>query len=227
MKKPIVLVIIVLLFSILISCTSNTPTPPPTSNTNQIATSVAATLTALPSATILPSLTPTPLVTSSLPDGWITYTNSEYGFSFMHPNLFDCQQDCGITGALHGDSQYVTTFAVESSIMWGTDAPFDGFSIDVVLNNDNQSFRDYIEQEKQVLSDHPRYGGLPISETQITVGGQQGIWLSLRPEYTGFDVFYIPLPNSGMILSVSELEASPGRFDGIFNQILSTLTFAE
>ena len=229
MKKRLSLALAIISISVFAACS---PTP---SQPDLIATMVAETLTAFPSATSLPSLTPTPsstpsptstntptpFVLPSIPDGWATYTNYQYGFALAHPNLFNCQQNCGV---IPGDSESVVNFAVESTMMEGTDAPFDGFSIAVFPNNDNQSFVDYINQIKQLLPEHPMFGGLPINETNVTVGGQLGTMLSVGDSGSIAGV-YVPFPNDRRILIISRGEQKPGSFEKTFERILSTFVF--
>ena len=235
MKKRSTLALITISICVLAACAPTPPQPTLTSNSDLIET-----LSAFPSATSLPSLTPvpsstpspsstntpTPFVLPSIPDGWVTYTNYQYGFVLAHPNLFDCQQNCGISFVTLGDTESVVNFAVESTMMWGTDAPFDGFSIDVFPNNDNLSFVDYINQIKQLLPEHPMFGGLPINEVNVTVGGQPGTMLSVGHSDSIAGV-YVPFPNDKRILIISRGEQKPGSFEKIFEQILSTFIFIQ
>ena len=237
MKKRLSLALAIISISVFAACSPTPSQPVLTSNSDLIATMVAETLTAFPSATSLPSLTPTPsstpsptstntptpFVLPSIPDGWATYTNYQYGIALAHPNLFNCQQNCGVSFVIPGDSESVVNFAVENT-MGGGDAPFDGFSIAVFPNNDNQSFVDYINQIKQLLPEHPMFGGLPINETNVTVGGQLGTMLSVGDSGSIAGV-YVPFPNDRRILIISRGEQKPGSFEKTFERILSTFVF--
>ncbi|MBE3143293.1 MAG: hypothetical protein IMZ61_05130 [Planctomycetes bacterium] len=63
MNKSSILITITFLLGILPACTNNAPAPTDKSDTNKIATIVAATLSAIPSATSVPSPTNVPVLT--------------------------------------------------------------------------------------------------------------------------------------------------------------------
>jgi hypothetical protein len=77
---------IFLLLFLLAACTSNTATPEVLSNEAQIATIVAATLSAMPSFTPVPSLTSTDTPTpTNTPQPYYSYQNPEFGFECLYP----------------------------------------------------------------------------------------------------------------------------------------------
>lgn len=80
MKKSSVLLSIVFLVGILTACSSNFPTPTPASDSNEIATVVAATLSAIPSAAIMPTSTDTPVV-----DDWVWHNIDLYSLKLNLP----------------------------------------------------------------------------------------------------------------------------------------------
>src|SRR5690554_2175959 len=70
--------------------------------------------------------------------GWKTYENTEYGFSFKHPNL--SQDCCSISGPLSGNPKMLGTFADSSTGTPGGDSPFNGFSVAIEPNEDDIKF---------------------------------------------------------------------------------------
>ena len=46
-----------------------------------------------PTPTLSPTNTPTPTEESSIPAGWLTYENSEYGFEISYPSTYEALDD--------------------------------------------------------------------------------------------------------------------------------------
>jgi hypothetical protein len=229
-KLGLTILIILLVGVMAAACIRPITVLAPSPESDSVATIVKATLQAFLSATPIPSLipvpseTPTPTLPVPMPVGWVIYWSEQYGFAFSHPNLFDCYDQCGLsmTGTSNVEVS-VVNLALEKTLMWGTDAPFDGFSLTIGLNKNDLSFRDYVDREKQAIFTSVMYGGLPIQETDISGGGQNGVLLSLRDG--GSLAAYLPMPNSKMILAFFIGEQYQGSFIDTFKQILSTLRF--
>jgi len=80
MKNSSILISVVFLLSILTACAGNMPTSTPTNDADKIATIVAATLSAIPSATIIPTPTDTPIV-----DKWTWHNINLYSLKLKLP----------------------------------------------------------------------------------------------------------------------------------------------
>ncbi|MFH1565859.1 MAG: hypothetical protein ABIB98_01515 [bacterium] len=170
-----------------------------------------------PTSVKTPTTTPDPTV------GWETYTNTEYGFSFKHPNLDD--KCCGISGPASGNFSLSKTFADVDTVSPGGDKPFAGIGVHVVT--DIPSFENYIIQEKVALNKQyeAAYGSDPNHkgvQTPTTLNGQTGYVLK-GYSWDNVDRYYIPFPNSNNILIVSLGKALSERFS--YDQILSTFRF--
>jgi hypothetical protein len=231
MRKLALSFCIVISSGVLAACGSTPGKATPRPASDQVGTIVAATMEAFLSATPVPSLTPVPSSTPSetatlaAPAGWVVYTNEQYGFELAHPNLYDCKDQCGLSAFIRPDGvQSVTTLAVESTLMWGTDAPFDGLSLDVFPNPDAIPLQDFVEQEKQAILTGPSAIGPPLGVTPYLAGGQTGIKMSLAGN---MDAIYIPFPNSHQILIFSIGQQHEGSFDATAEQIISTLRFTK
>jgi hypothetical protein len=81
MKKSSALITVMFLLCALTACTGNTSTPNPTSEADNIATIVAATLSAIPSATIAPTSTDTPVI-----DEWTWHNIDLYSLKLKLPS---------------------------------------------------------------------------------------------------------------------------------------------
>jgi len=90
MKKLSVMAVLTAIVLMLNACANNSSTQSPLSNEAQIGTIVAATLSAIPSATIesMPTLTPTENIipTTDSMSGWKSYKSEIYGFTFEYPS---------------------------------------------------------------------------------------------------------------------------------------------
>jgi hypothetical protein len=81
MRKSSTLISVMFLLCALTACTGNIPTPNPTSEADNIATIVAATLSAIPSATIAPTSTDTPVI-----DAWTWHNIDLYSLKLRLPS---------------------------------------------------------------------------------------------------------------------------------------------
>ena len=219
-KKPWLLISLVVL---LLSVTSvlgykyyelkqqvdNQPQPPPLFSPQLVVSS--------PSPVTSPTTEVDPTV------GWKTYTNTEYGFSFKHPNLnSEC---CGLSGPATGTHPVFETFADIDTVMRGTDAPFAGVGVHVITGI--TSFENYITEEKKALNSQfeamadpdPNHQG---KQTSTTLAGQKGYILK-NYSWDNIDRYYVPIPNSGNVLVVSLGRKESSAFT--YQQILSTFEF--
>ena len=88
MKKPLLLVCIILWFSILVACSNNEPTPDSLSDEHKIETIVAGTLSAIPSLTPIPTGTPVPTsIPTNTPDvnQWVWHSIDLYAIKIQLP----------------------------------------------------------------------------------------------------------------------------------------------
>jgi len=233
MNRSSALILLALWLGLLSACTGFLPAPTQANDTNLIATSVAATLSAISSSSNQPIPTQTPtvpnIITNTPVSGWETYVDSKYGFSFQHPPY--SQTCCRISLDLTGQGEFIIVLADESTVVPNTDRYFNGFSIYVVQNAEDITLQQYVEQEKaaQIQASKAQLGEafvLSGSERTVTIGGQTGIeiqgysWISIHQ-------IYAPFPHQKLFLVIGMTEQSEGSFEPIFSQILSTFTFTK
>ena len=162
---------------------------------------------------------PTPKPETDPTANWQTYTNSDYGFSFKHPNLSgDC---CKISGPITGTADEIITLGDYSTGREGSDAPFDGLSVSVEPNIGSLSLDQYVNQEKQGQSKNPFCGGVDAQSTS-TLAQRRMIRLSCKYNW---EVLITSFPNNREFLVINMTEASEDSFKEVFEQILSTFTF--
>ncbi len=179
--------------------------------------------------TVTPSLSPTP-VTQDETANWKTYSNTQYGFSFKHPNLDDLTNTIGIAGPQDTTNNLkpVVEFADKTTIkMPNTDAAFDGFAIYVVSNSQKYTLSQYIELQKKSLTimSEEFQGSSYVDQTQqlsLSVGNQQAVLLTNTGDHV--DRVYIGFPDNSQFLVIGKIQSN-NRFNDTFNQILSTFKF--
>jgi hypothetical protein len=222
MRNRAILGISILLFG-LAACSYSAAAAPATQR-GLVETIVAGTMQAFMSATPIPTETSTETPTPEVPVGWVKYENEQFGFEFAHPNLFNCQDQCGFKAFL-GKSEDIdiVTLAVESTLKPG-DAPFDGLSFDVLVNAEEASLNDIVNWEWQALTTGPAMIGPPLEKLPYSVGGQEGIKITL---VGNMSAIYIPFPSSHQILVVSIGNQSENSFGPTADQVLATLTFTK
>ena len=165
-----------------------------------------------------PSPSPTPDPTS----GWAEYLRFVDYYTFKYPASFGGQGI--VSGPISGNPVFMRTFSDPSTIMEGTDAPFDGFSLYSIVSTGDQSFSDYIKQEVKSFEASPR--GKPVGgivQKTINVGGQSVVSLKVEDNIT---LFYVPIPNSKRLAVFSRINKNASFID-IFDQILSTIKFTK
>lgn len=156
---------------------------------------------------------------------WKTYTNEKYGFSFKYPNLNDgC---CNISGPLSGKSELAVVLADKSTVVEGTNKPFDGVGF-YVAELGEKTFSKYLDEQKDSLLTNYREftGNEPIpSEAEIMVGNNKG---TLLKGYAWWgDMTYVQFPEEQKALVIVMIEESEGSFKYTFDQILSTFEFLD
>lgn len=183
---------------------------------------------------------PTPAPTVSIPAStsdqttiWKTYTNSDYGFSFKHPDLEitlcnEVPHGCGL--GLSGNSQLFNEILLAKYKLPSSHYP-SGFGILVTKDSIQESFDDFVENEEEALFKslveyHSVIIGGKTSEElrenlryeQITVSGTSGYILEgYTIEEGPWRRYYFPIKNN-KVLAITEN-------DNNFSQILAAFEF--
>lgn len=171
---------------------------------------------------------PTPANNPSDISDWIIYEDKTNGFLFKHPSMnTTC---CLLGGVGTGKAISAKTFAMEGTVREGTDAPFDGFSFSVVPIPANQTFTQYLDNEKQAITNinktHEGYDSGKQQSLPIIIGGVTGTLLKGYTWYGAYhDLIYVPFPDGKKALEIDLLQVSDGSFQSVFDKILSTFKF--
>lgn len=176
-----------------------------------------------PPLQILPAPTPSPIATVDPIANWKTYTDPLNTFSFKYPmNLTDLKDQGGVSGPWTGNPQSIINLGDKMTIRWGTDAPYDGFSVYTVSKLVSLSLLDYLHKEVEAAKNSPR-GIKSGTITETSLGGQTAAFIDntvIHREY------FIPSPDGKKIVVLSRIN-STDSFLNTFDQILSTFRFVE
>ncbi|MEK7611682.1 MAG: hypothetical protein AAB486_04930 [Patescibacteria group bacterium] len=174
-----------------------------------------------------------PVVPADPTAGWKIYTNSQYGFSFKHPEYFN-SACCGLSGPILGKPEKILVLADPKTVMPNTDKPFDGFGIYVdtpeVDLNMLEGFSSYIYGQKgSLIKNYQDMMDKEPANTKsgfIMVSGRKGESLQ---GYTWWaeKIIYVPFPDNKNVLVIVKGDASKGSFDAVFDQILATFKFLD
>lgn len=176
-----------------------------------------------PPLQILPAPTPTPVAIADPTANWKIYTDPSNTFSFKYPmNLTDLKDQGGVSGPWTGNPQSIINLGDKMTIRWGTDAPYDGFSVYTVSKLVSLSLLDYLHKEVEAAKNSPR-GIKSGTITETSLGGQTAAFIDstvIHREY------FIPSPDGKKIVVFSRIN-STDSFLNTFDQILSTFRFVE
>lgn len=165
------------------------------------------------------TLKPTPV------DSWSTYQASDARLTFKYPQLLS-QTCCTVSGPVLGKSSKLVVFGDAEGKSQSVETSFNGFGVYNVMNENRIPFEDYVEEQKQALIENYRVviGRNPTTtEEMITIDGQEA-YLLKGYAWWG-DVFFVQVPESNRIAVFSMTEVSPGEFESVFREILSTVEF--
>ncbi len=213
---------------VFLGCTAQSP---PIQQTTDVPSPDAP--TAVPTGTpgVVPTATTLALEKTEVPTSgpaWALYENLEYGFEFQHPNL--AGECCRSEGPQYGNFAWVVTFALEETVLPGTDKLFDGLSLHNVENSEGLSLEEYLEleiaaqkglYETRLGEEAPDVG----TEGAITLDGQEGKLIA-GYAWDGSERIYVPFPNSQRFLVITKIEALDGSFLDTFAMILASFRFS-
>lgn len=152
---------------------------------------------------------------------WTTYTSSKYGFSFKHPNLNN--NKVSIWGPTTATA--ISCFADPSTVLQGTDAPFNGFCLYFDPNDNKESLDDYIKKQIQILRENSNSQNSTenITEEEVLVGRVKG------RDFKGLSIFrsnytFVPWPGSKSILVIARIHINES-FESDYKKILETFKF--
>ena len=169
---------------------------------------------------ISPTPTPSPAEVSTKEGdptaNWKTYTNSDFSFSFQYSPSFGNQGL--IAGPFTGRSEFLQSFSNPLTIREGTDAPFDGFSLYVVMDMNTDSFDQYLRNELKIMNEN-EFSRMQGARQQSFSGGT-----ALVTNTQGY--YYLPTPDKQKLVVFVYLQAN-ASFKPTFDQILSTFKFVD
>lgn len=179
MRKSSVLISVVFLLCVLTACAGNTATPNPTNDADDIATIVAATLSAIPSATIAPTSTDTPVIDEwtwhnidlyslklKLPSGW-TISEINRRPEPTNPGGPITGHDCADYTISNSDGTMQVSLFPICGIAGGVGDTCPGDSVIVDKQSDTDMIIRYFDQGKSVYI-YTHAGLATISDTQGT-----------------------------------------------------------
>ena len=162
------------------------------------------------------TVSPSPIAPTNSTSSWKVYTNLKYGFTFEFPPNFSNQ------GAISGPSTGVSTGLISltdpATVKFGSDAPFDGFSVYIVTDLKGLTFDKYIAKEIQSMN-AAKYTGM---RNPIQTEGINGTRLISRNGQQAY--YYFPTPDKKMIVVFAYLESKPA-FKQTFDQVLASFRF--
>ena len=179
MKKSSALISVMFLLCALTACTGNTSTPNPTSEADNIATIVAATLSAIPSATLAPTSTDTPVI-----DEWTWHNIDLYSLKLRLPSGWTISEinrrpeptnpggpitghDCADYTISNSDGTMQVSLWPICGIAGGVSDSCPGDSVIVDKQSDTRMISRYFDQGKSAYI-YTRAGLTTISDTQST-----------------------------------------------------------
>jgi len=166
------------------------------------------------------SPTATPTETADPTANWKTYSGN--GFMFKYPSsLTDLKDQGGVSGPWTGNPQSIINLGDNSTIHWGTDAPYDGFSVYLVSKLVSVSLLDYLNKEVETAKNSPR--GIKSSTiTETSLGGQAAAFIDNE---TVHREYFVSSLDGEKIVVFSRIN-STDNFLNTFDQILSTFKFS-
>ncbi len=169
---------------------------------------------------------PTPTATPDPTANWKTYTDTKYNFTFKYPNNIR-EVEGGVSGPTNGSPKHLASFSDPTTVMEGTDAAFDGFSVYIASIN-NKTFEEYIRKEK---SDRENRDVVNWDATGSSIRSMyqysEKSWVALNgPAFPNITVYYLALPDGKNIISFARSNKTK-EFLVVFNQVLSTFTFLD
>lgn len=176
-----------------------------------------------------PTGTPSMMPTIDPIASWKTYTNTQYGFSFRHPNLDDFTDTVGIAGPQEiTNPKPVVQFADKSTItMPNTDAAFDGFAVYVVPNSKKYTLSEYVRSQREALTKmFKEFRGSGYNdqtqESSFIIDNQQTVLLTNTGDHV--ERVYVIYPDSQKFLVIGKIQTNV-NFKNTFDQILFTFRF--
>lgn len=161
--------------------------------------------------------TPEPQKTTDPTADWKTYTNNEYGFSFMYPPYLENKGN--ISGPYTGVSTAIRSFSDPATMSEGTDMLFDGYVVYYVSDINALNFETYLQNEK---------GAMDNAEYASMTGAKR---VSLQNKGVGFvtdtrGYYYFPSNDNKKVVVFGYTQKNQS-FKPVFDQILSTFKFTE
>ena len=156
---------------------------------------------------------------------WKTYSNANANLFLKYPSEMSemFATEGGVSGPILGNVNLVVSFADKSTVRSGTDAPFDGFSVDEIeVAKLGMSFDSYINKEVEAVKSHPR-GMSTATAVKTSIGNQNFTYIDSE---TTIRRYFILSPDNKRIAIFSRVN-STAEFLNTFDQILSTFKFLE
>lgn len=172
-----------------------------------------------PPLQVLP--TPTPMTDPTA--NWKTYSNDNANIFFKYPPEMSemLVTEGGVSGPILGNANLVVSFANKSTVHSGTDAPFDGFSVDEIeVAKLGMPFDSYVNKEVDAVKIHPR-GMSNAVAVKTSIGNQNFTYID--SEIT-IRRYFILSPDNKRVAIFSRVN-STAEFFNTFDQILSTFKF--
>jgi len=169
------------------------------------------------------SVSPSPVVMVDPTNGWKTYTNSDYKFSFMYPSGYG--NDGTVQSPYTGIYKNVIAVSDPASIQQATDVPFDGFNVYVVSDMKATDFSQYMANEVTALQNSP-YGLDSVKgngKQAVTVNGTSGYFIDVN---SFLRLYYLPTSDGNNVVVFSRSMGSTS-FSTTFDQILNSFKFTQ
>lgn len=172
---------------------------------------------------ILKSFEITNLIAPNPTETWISFKREDV--EFKHPSLSDTC--CTISGPATVDNIKPRQLTVLADLGTVTtdNKPFNGFGLFMVDNIKSDNFIEYIEKQKASLIENYRIviGKNPTTQDKKVI--VDNIEAVLLEGYAWWgDLIFVPIEKTSRVLVISKSEVSPGAFDNLFGEIISTFS---